>query len=145
MRPLLILLMLILAVQVVAANTIVVTIPDFKPIAEAIAGDDFEVVSLIPPGSDPHSFTLSVEDVEKLGSADVIVLANSNFFDFEAKIAEEFGNVVDFDDYNATLLDFPGYPSNPHGYWMLPENAIRIAKAIKDRLEERYPRQEGLL
>ena len=139
MRPLLILLMLILAVQVVGANTIVVTIPDFRPIAEAIAGDDFEVVSLIPPGADPHSVTLSVEDVEKLVSADVIVLANSNFFDFEAKIAEEFGNVVDFDDYNATLLDFPGYPSNPHGYWMLPENAIRIAKAIKDRLEERYP------
>ncbi len=139
MKSLIVPLILLIAVQTVAANTIVVTIPDFRPIAKAIAGDDFEVVSLIPPGSDPHAFTLSVEDVEKLRGADLIVLANSKFFDFEAKIAKEFSNVVDFDDYNPKLLDFPGYPSNLHGYWMLPENAVKIAKAIKDRLAEKYP------
>ncbi len=139
MKSLIVPLILLIAVQTVAANTIVVTIPDFRPIAKAVAGDEFEVVSLIPPGSDPHSFTLSVEDVEKLRNADLIVLANSEFFDFEAKITKEFSNVVDFEDYNAVLTDFPGYPSNPHGYWMLPENAVRIAKAIKDRLEEEYP------
>ncbi len=133
---------LVLIVQTATANTIVVTIPDFKPIAEAVAGKNFEVVSLIPPGSDPHAFTLSVEDIEKLRKADLIVLANSRFFDFEAKIAQEFTKVVDFDDYSPELIDFPGYPSNPHGYWMLPENAIKIAKAIKDKLEESYPERK---
>nr|WP_230972413.1 zinc ABC transporter substrate-binding protein [Archaeoglobus neptunius] len=126
------------------ASTIVVTVSDFKPIVEAVAGDGFEVVSLLPPGSDPHGFSLSIEDVEMLKNADLIVLANSRFFDFEAKISKEFTNTLDFDDYNVKLYDFPGFRKNPHGYWMLPENAIGIARAVKKRLSELYPDKKML-
>jgi ABC-type Zn uptake system ZnuABC Zn-binding protein ZnuA len=133
---------LILLTGVVEGSTIVVTVPDFKPIVEAVAGDEFEVYTLLPPGSDPHSFSLSYEDLEKLRKADLIVLANSELLDFEAKISQEFPNTVDFEDYDALLLDFPGFESNLHGYWMLPENALGIARAVKDRLVEMYPNKK---
>ncbi len=125
------------------ASTIVVTVPDFEPIVEAVAGDDFEVYSLLPPGSDPHAFSLTVEDIEKLRNSNLIVLANSKLLDFEAKIAREFPNTLDFGNYNPKLYSFPGFENNPHGYWMLPENAIGIAKAVKNRLSEMYPEKKA--
>jgi len=136
--------MITTTVQIASAGTIVVTIPDFKPIAESIAGNEFEVLALIPQASDPHAFTLSADDITTLRKADLIVLANSNFFEFEAKIAEEFTDLVDFEDYNVKLYDFPGYRQNLHGYWMLPENAIEIARAIKEKLVEKYPEKREI-
>ncbi|WP_456330087.1 metal ABC transporter solute-binding protein, Zn/Mn family [Archaeoglobus sp.] len=132
----------LLLISTAEASTIVVTVADFKPIVEAVAGEEFEVYSLLPPGSDPHVFSLTVEDVERLKSAELIVLANSELLDFEKKIAREFPNTLDFEDYNAKLYDFPGFEKNLHGYWMLPENAIGIAKAVKNRLSEMYPAKE---
>ncbi len=142
MRKIIVIVFLLAAIQTVSAGTIVVTISDFKPIVEAVAGEDFEVIALLPQGSDPHEFSLSVDDLDKLRKADLIVLANSHFFEFEAKISREFSNLVDFDDYGVKLYDFPGYPSNLHGYWMLPENGIRIARAVMEKLAEKYPEKK---
>lgn len=142
MRSVVIVFLLLAVIQTTGAETIVVTIPDFKPIVEAVAGEGFEVVTLLPQGSDPHEFSLSIEDLEKLRNADLIVLANSHFFEFEAKISREFTNTLDFDDYNVKLYDFPGFPSNLHGYWMLPENGIGIARAVVESLSEMYPEKK---
>ena len=131
-------LMLLVLMIFPAKALIVVTIPDFKPIVQDIVGDKDEVISLTASG-DPHSFSLSGKDIETLRNAKLIVLANSELFGFERKIAEDFDNILDFKDYGVKLRDFPGYPKNPHGYWMDPENAISIAKAVKDRLSEIYP------
>lgn len=133
------LLVLLMFLYPASAGSIVVTISDFKPIVKAIAGEDFEVISLLPPATDPHEFSLSVEDLKELRKAELIVLANSHFFDFEAKISKEFTNVLDFNDYNAKLYDCAEISSNPHGYWMLPENALNIAEAVADRLSEMHP------
>ena len=124
-----------------AKALIVVTIPDFKPIIQDIVGDRDVVVSLT--AGDPHSFSLSGKDVETLRKAKLIVLANSELFGFERKIAEEFDNTLDFKDYGVELRDFPGYPKNPHGYWMDPKNAIAIARAVKEKLSEIYPQYES--
>ncbi len=137
MRFLLFLLIILIVIPVNAS--IVVTISDFKPIVKAITGDKLEVVSLLPAGSDPHHFSLSGKDIELLKNADLIVLTNSELFGFERKIKEKFKNVLDFEDYGVELEDFPGYPKNPHGYWLKPENCIAIAKAVKERLSLLYP------
>lgn len=138
-KPVISLLVLLMFLYPASAGSIVVTVSDFKPIVKAIAGEDFDVVSLLPPAANPHEFSLSVDDLKELRRAELIVLANSNFFDFEAKISKEFTNVLDFNDYNARLYDCAEFSSNPHGYWMLPENAVSIAKAVADRLSEMHP------
>jgi ABC-type Zn uptake system ZnuABC Zn-binding protein ZnuA len=137
-----VLLLLSVAVPVKATETVLVTVSDFKPIVEAVVGDKLSVMEILPPGSDPHHFSLSKEDVGKIQGAKLIILANSEIIEFEKKIKEEHDNVLDFQDYNVSLEDFPGYPRNPHGYWLKPENGIKIAKAVRDRLLDIYPQYE---
>ncbi len=140
MKRLLIVLLLFALIQpVLAKPLIVVTIPDFKPIVSAVGGDKVEVKSLLRPNTDPHAFSLNSKDIELLEKAKLIVLANSHILGFEAKIKKDFKNVLDIDDYNVTLSSFPGYPSDPHGYWLKPENAIRIAKAVEIKLCKLFP------
>ncbi len=136
------LLLLLSAIEVAVAEkpVIVVTVSDLKPIVESVAGNYYDVRSLLPPGSDPHHFSLSGEDVEMLKKAEIIVLANSDLLSFERKIKEEFPDrVLDFPDYHAKLEDFPGYKKNPHGYWLEPENAVAIARAVAKRISENHP------
>ncbi len=140
MKRLLIVLLLFVFVQpVLAKPLVVVTIPDFKPIVAAVGGAKIEVKSLLKPNTDPHAFSLNSKDIELLERAKLIVLANSHILGFEAKIKKDFKNVLDIDDYNVTLNSFPGYPSDPHGYWLKPENAIKIAKAVEMKLCKLFP------
>ena len=53
--------------QVVATSNIVA---DW---AEVIGGDRVEVFSLVPPGSDPHSFVPGARDVAKVADADIVL------------------------------------------------------------------------
>ncbi|OYT33832.1 hypothetical protein B6U96_14525 [Archaeoglobales archaeon ex4484_92] len=131
--------LLLLAIQPSCAY-VVVTISDLKPIVSAVCGEKIEVYSLLKPNVDPHRFSLGWKEVELLKGADLIVLVNSDLLSFEGKIREQYKNVLDFEDYGIELEDFPGYPSNPHGYWLKPENAIKIAYNVKERLSEIYPK-----
>ncbi len=129
-------------IQSVSALDIVCTNPDFLPIVKEIGGD-VNVTSIIPPGTDPHSFSLSKSDADRLKGADLIVLTNSELFSFEKKIKVEYPEkILDFEDYaaeGAKLDDFPGFNHNPHGYWLKIDNAISIAFAIEKRLSELSP------
>lgn len=47
-------------------------------IAAGVAGDAAEVVSLMPPGADPHSYTPSPQDLVRLAQADLILIVGAN-------------------------------------------------------------------
>ncbi|AGK62101.1 ABC-type metal ion transport system, periplasmic component/surface adhesin [Archaeoglobus sulfaticallidus PM70-1] len=129
--------LMIALISPVSALKIVCTNPDFAQIVKEIA-EDAEVESLMPSGSDPHTFSVTKEDMLLLESADLIVLTNSELLNFEVKIKEQYGDkTLDFEDYReygAKLLYFDDY-KNLHGYWLYLDNALAIAKAIEDRLE----------
>jgi len=113
------------------------SLPDFVPIVLEVVGERGEAFSVLPPGMDPHSFVLTSDDLNSLKNADIIVLANSKFLNFESKIRENFPNktYVDFDDYKShglKLLSFPGCNNCVHGYWLYLDNAIAIARAVCD-------------
>ncbi|MEM2086376.1 MAG: zinc ABC transporter substrate-binding protein [Archaeoglobaceae archaeon] len=117
---------------------IIVSIPDLKNIAEKISGE--EVESILPSAVDPHFFSFSYQDLKKLENAEVILLANSNLIGFETEIKRICGKkCLDFEDYNATILEFTGIGYNPHAYWLMPENALKIAFALKNKLVELHP------
>ena len=42
--------------------------------AEQIAGDDADVVAVIPPGADAHSFSVSTGDIRNIADADVMIV-----------------------------------------------------------------------
>jgi len=122
---------------------VVVSISDFSSIVKEIGGNFVSVSSVLPAGSDPHSFSLTKETIDKIQNADLVILANSNLLSYEKKIKEDYNKeYLDFDDYvsnGASLDNFDGFNNNPHGYWLKIENAIAIAKTVALKLEEIYP------
>ena len=60
-----------------SGRPLVVTSPSFlADIVQSIAGDRAEVVSLVPPGVDPHSFEPTPRDGALVASADLVVINN---------------------------------------------------------------------
>jgi len=128
---------LILLVSLADAK-ILVSMPELKEIVERISGE--EVESLIGSQIDPHSVSIGYQDLKKIEYAEVVLLANSRLLEFESKVMQVCGGkCLDFEDYNATLQDFPGIGENPHAYWLLPRNALNIALALKNKLVEMHP------
>lgn len=132
-------LILLLFITVFPINSssayVVVTIPDMESLVEKLC--ECEVYSL--QISDPHAYALTRKDVEMLSNAELIILSNSELLDFEKKIKERFKNVLDFEDYGIELEDHADFLKNPHAYWMKPENALAILKAVKDELSKIEP------
>ncbi|MCS7144009.1 MAG: zinc ABC transporter substrate-binding protein [Archaeoglobaceae archaeon] len=130
-------LILLLAIGCSEAK-ILVSIPDLKNIAEKIS--DEKVESIIPSSVDPHYISISYQELRKVENAKIVLLANSELIGFEAEIKNVCGDkCLDFKEYNATLLDFRGIGYNPHAYWLLPENALKIALTLKNKLIELHP------
>jgi len=118
---------------------IVASMETFASIAKFIGGDMVSVDYILPEGADPHDYSLTFSDIEKIRNADILVLANSEFFALEQQILENaLGKpYIDFKDYalyNAAILPIPGIEKNYHGYWIYPDNALAIAHAIADAL-----------
>ena len=127
----------------VQAVNVVCSIPDFVPIVKAVGREKVNVTSIMPPGSDPHSFTLTKSIMDSIETSDLILLVNSEFLHFEEKISEKYGEkCLDFKDYraNGAHLDrFPKYSKNPHGYWLKLDNGIAIAKTVAKALSNISP------
>lgn len=117
---------------------VVATLEVYSSIAEFIGDGLIETDYILPEGTDPHDYSLTPGDVDKISSADLLVLANSEFFSLESKMLEHYsGAYLDFSDYskyNLTIISIPGIGVNYHGYWIYPSNALAIAKAIHDEL-----------
>ncbi len=137
---------LILTLTPACAINVTCSMPDFMPIVKAIGKDKVNVTSIMPPGTDPHSFTITKSKMESLENSDLILLVNSEFLHFEEKIKKKYGyKCLDFEDYKkngATLDSFPKYKMNPHGYWLKLDNGVAIAKTLKETLSKISPKNK---
>jgi len=120
---------------------VVATLQIFSTFAKEIGGEGVDVDFIVPQGMDIHSYSLTYEDIEKLENADLIILASSEFFSLDKNIKEKVSgkDMLDFEDYNATLYPLGNFEVNMHGYWLYPPNALNIGKAIEEKLVEMDP------
>ncbi len=123
-----------------AKPLVLATMSDVAGIAEAVAGDLISLQVVLPPGTDPHAFSLTSEDMERFQHARLIIYAHSQAHEFEAALRAALPSIsaLDWPDYaacGARLSDIPGYPKNAHGPWLNLENAAAIACAIANRLQ----------
>ena len=121
-------------ITIVASNEILAAI------AKEIGGVYVKVDWILPPGATPHDYSPTPEDIEKLKNADLVIFANTSFFSLESKLKEhaEGKLIVDYNDYttnNVTLIEIPNFGINIHAFWLYPDNALAIAKAIKEKLQ----------
>ncbi|MHA1722343.1 MAG: metal ABC transporter substrate-binding protein [Candidatus Baldrarchaeia archaeon] len=123
---------------------VVTSISVIGEIVKGIGDGRVSVYSILPEGVDPHNYALTVEDIQRALEADLLVFASVENFSLEENIlrnvpGKPYLDLVDYTRYNVTLLDIPGFRRNFHGYWMKPENALAIAKAVHDKLVELDP------
>jgi zinc transport system substrate-binding protein len=103
----------------------------FYPLAHAadqIGGDSVEVTNLTPPGTEPHDVELSVRDVEKVRSADVVFYLGEGFQPaLERAVDGADGETVD-------LLESVEVRENDPHVWLDPARYQGAAEKIGDVL-----------
>ncbi|MFZ8758643.1 zinc ABC transporter substrate-binding protein AztC [Microbacterium sp. HMH0099] len=106
-----------------------------------LVGDDVEVMTLMRPGADPHSFEISAAEAARLRSADLIV---SNGIGLEEGLQQHLdaaaqegvpsfvaGDAVDVLPYTSTDA---GGADDPH-FWTDPAQTIAVVDALVPVLE----------
>jgi zinc/manganese transport system substrate-binding protein len=124
---------------------IAVTFPSLKPDVELLACEGDTVVSVAPPGVDPHDYQLAPRDVEELRGSDLIV--STGHAPFEARIAE----LVARGELKAKLVEVPSVPgikllTNPatgreNLHWPIydPSNYLAFIKHLAGVMAELRP------
>lgn len=73
---------------------VVATFYPFYQISDEVAGENAEVSTLVPPGTDPHSFEPSPNDIQRLKNADIFVVTGAEFERWEADLKETVSDDV---------------------------------------------------
>jgi zinc/manganese transport system substrate-binding protein len=105
-----------------------------------VVGDDVDVMVLMPPGSDPHSFEVSAQQAARLRSADLVV---ENGLGLEEGVAHHVRAAADdgvpvftagdaIDALEWTTDDDSG--PDPH-FWTDPARMVDVVEALDDELD----------
>ncbi len=141
--------------QVEPEVSVAVSVAPLQGIVEGVGGDFAQVSTLLPEGVEPHAAQLPQSSIDAADSADLLVL--TGHFPWEEQLLEQVDtpaiDIVDYEKFGAVLLPMPGSDGkldplaqdqdhgnkNIHSYWLLPRNAIAIANATRDKLDELVP------
>jgi len=130
------------ALQVVATTSIV------ADVVQQIGGDHFKVTTLLPLGSDPHSFQPSPRDMAMVADASVIFANGAGLEEFLQPLIENAGasaRVIEVSN-GIQLLDAPpgeieageAQSGDPHT-WVDPNNVLIWVENIQAALSELDP------
>lgn len=138
----------------------------FYDIAKQVAGEAAEVDVLVPPGTDPHNFEPSPDDIRKIRNADLLIVTGAEFESWERQLIREVEGSTSILDpsNNIDLLplqtsqteELRGEEANhssaetnhvhgtydPH-YWLSPSHARMITEQIAERLTTLFPEKSG--
>lgn len=119
---------------------VVVTTNILGDVVEQVVGDDAEVLTLMAPNSDPHSFEISAQQAARIQSADLVV---SNGLGLEEGLQRHLdteevqrvpqfvaGEVIDVLDYAEG--DIAG-TADPH-FWTDPARMIDVVDGLEEAL-----------
>ncbi len=116
---------------------VVVSIETLALIVREVGGDRVRVEVLVPEDIEPHALQFTSEMLNKARKAMLLVL--TGHFAFEENLIEQINTpYTTLEDYLKTglkLLEIPGSGLNIHGYWLHPQNAIAIARAVAEKLK----------
>lgn len=111
-------------------------------VVEEIVGDEAEVVTLMKPNSDPHSFEISAQEATRLRSADLVVsnglgleeglqqhLDAASAEDVQTFVAGDYIEVLDYIEGDAA-----GSPDSH--FWTDPARVIAVVDALEPVLAE---------
>ena len=126
--------------KIVATTTIV------GDVVRQIAGDQNQVTTLLPIGSDPHSFQPTPQDVVRVADAGIIFSNGAGLEEFLQPLLKNAGSqaeVVPVSE-NFQLLDAQGpqasdHPGGDPHTWFDPNNVIQWTQVIEEKLSALDP------
>jgi zinc transport system substrate-binding protein len=131
------------------------TIFPIYDVLKNIAGEELEVVLLLPLGSSPHTFDISPREVRHLSGGKILFAIGHGLDDWSFKIADSANvNKLVLMDKNIDLLHYDDdhgdeedqdnhgdendEEMDPH-YWLSVKNIIKIAEQINSELSNEFP------
>jgi ABC-type Zn uptake system ZnuABC Zn-binding protein ZnuA len=136
--------------QPTVEGIIAVSVTSLAGIVQEIGGTIYNTTVLVKQEADPHAFTITPEILDIANNADLLVF--TGHFHWEQDLANQtstpyityhnVGAVENYDDFGAELSPMPGVglggehdnEGNPHGFWLLPSNALAVANATRSAL-----------
>lgn len=136
MRKGLTFLILALSCQNERGAPIVSTMYPLTAITRAIAGEEFRVVGVVPPGANPHDYEPTPKNVATLSGAQVVVYAGTLMEPWVTRTGTK-AILVDASEAGNMLV------KDPH-VWLDPERGKMIAGAIMIALSEAWPEKKDM-
>lgn len=139
--------------QISPTKSIAVSVSSLAGIVQEVGGSHYNTKVLLEQETDPHAFTVTPEIIATAEEADLLVFAGH--FHWEEELANltstpfitfhSDGAWENYEDYGAEYSPMPGgeveeeggeheHEGNPHGFWLLPKNALAIANATRAAL-----------
>ena len=122
--------------------SVAVTIPPQAEMVREIGGANVNVVVLIPPGSDPHTYEPPVSMVRKAAGADIYLKLGNGLFPVEdvltTRLREMNPDLIVVDTSAGIEYLGPEGKRDPH-IWLSLKNAAIMAENIRDALVQADP------
>ena len=111
-------------------------------VARNVAGDQLSVGSLLPVGSDPHSYQPVPQDATKIKESKVLVVHGADYETFLQPLLDNAGGKENVIDASTGLRLLSGMESetavDPH-LWLDPNNVIVYVENIREGLKQFDP------
>lgn len=141
--------LLVLPVQ--AKLQVLASIKPLALIAQEVAGDQADVITLLPITASPHDYPLKMSDHKRLRSADVVLWVGPELESFLARPLANLPAARLITSYQLAGLYWPEPATDDHHHsnhahvgkdphlWLDPRNAVLISQALAARLAELRP------
>src|SRR5512139_429446 len=106
--------------------------PWLADVTRSIAGDRLQVESLLPDGSDPHSYQPTPQDAARVSGSKLIIVNGAGYEQFLNSLLENAG--VETTVVEASKGVSPGEEAgsiDPH-MWLDPNNMVAYTENIRD-------------
>ncbi len=123
---------------------VVVSLPVFVSMAQAVGGDHVSVTSIVPAGVDPHSYQPKPNDVREVADAKVIFVNGAGLETWLDSLIKSAGGskapVYTLSDGLQPIVqtESGSEEGNPH-FWLDPTDAIHYVQQMQKGLSERDP------
>lgn len=121
--------------------TIVTTIFPYYDFSRQICSDKADVILLLPPGTESHSYEPSAKDIIAIQNCDLFIYTGGESDTWVEDILSSYNNEIE----TLKLIDFvegvtePDEDEYDEHIWTSPENAMLISYAIADKVKEIDP------
>ena len=124
--------------------TVVATIKPIALLAQSVAGDAFNVVTLLPPNANPHALAMTIADRQRLEDASLVLWLGAGFERFLTKPMKQRQSA----QLELGLLEglrWPAQSPTDLHLWLDPHNIALVLKAITVELTLIEPLHKAVL